>query len=785
MSPGPDPTQPAKASVSSRSAATHELRTALGRAAAGQDWPAFDRLVDQTPQAQRTPLADLLGLADLSRGRFDDAHRWLEAATQAALVSDPTFAALRRLAGNLAAVAETDPDLAHRIAAAPDTRWTLGDVPGVGPMPVLDSGRPEFAREPLFAARAHRQQLDDAVRESRAVTLVGLGDGLLLAELARIPADRWTNQPHQAVYVGEADLSRIKAVLLAYDWSAPHGPLRSPRVRLFFGPDWPRRMFNRLAEVPTLPPPSLSVRMGDPAQAADYQKALDADRADHQALAERIQTHYRQTRTEELAALFGPSPPRPPRVMVCVSRHTTVLQHSARSVAAGFEQLGWQADLFIEPGPIHQLSAPAHRRRIEAFRPDAVFMIDHLRHEMADCFPPNLPVFSWIQDELSHLTTSDAGRSVGPRDFVLTPAGAYYAERFDYPARQCIYAHKATDIAGETPPPHTPDPAVPDVVFVSHGSADPAQLAQHLFDTHGRDPGFQRCANTLLNLYRQGESVATLHGVRTLCGQALGVSPREVPELWTLQLHNRLNNLLYRQQAVAWAAQACAELGLSLGLYGQGWQDRPDFARYAKGPIAYGRPLQELTASARVNLQALPFCCIHQRLLDGVAAGGFFLIRAHPQDDADHALRQALLDAACPWAWSYAELQRVLPDRVYQPIEHARRDLEAAIDRPLAEQTPRVFPAWFRPPTADGTPPRYADVRFDSFEALKQRLERFARDPRARGDVVAAQFSFVKERFAYRHILQRAVAAARVRLNEEQGAPPLARMQSAALGLCA
>ncbi|MEM9295940.1 MAG: hypothetical protein AAGA57_09075, partial [Planctomycetota bacterium] len=712
--------------------------------------------------------------------------------------------ALRRLAGNLAVLAETDPHAAAQIAQAPDGPWGLDHVPGVGLMPLRYDGsdwgrsggasgvasggsckgRPETGRDPVAATRQRLAQLQPAIDAGRAVTLVGLSDGLLLAELAQIPADRWQARPHQAIYAGEADWSRLKALLLAYDWTAPDAPLRSPRVLWFLGPGWPQRLLRRLKAEPELPPPTTSVRAADPQQTREYENATADYQALHESLVEQVNQLYAEPRTAALADLLGPNPPRRPRILLCVSRHTTVLQHSARAAQRAFDELGWNTHLFIEPSNIHQLGAVAHRSRLLEFQPDAVFMIDHLRREMGGCFPHNLPVFSWIQDELSHLTSAEAGRSVGERDFVLTPAGPYYAEQFDYPARQCVYAHKATEI-GQAPPSLEPDPSTPDVVFVSHGAADPAHTAACLTEAHHNDPGFYRFAQALLDHYAQGGAIATLHGVRNLGGQALGVDPHAIPEAWTLQLHNRLNNLLYRQQAVAWAAQACQDLNLSLGLYGQGWDQRQAFAHLAQGPVGYGRPLQRLTASAKINLQILPFCCVHQRLLDGIAAGGFFLVRAHPQDDADHALRHALRHAACPWSWTYDDLRRALPDRLYTPIEQARRALEAAIDRPLAPQTPRVFPTWTRPPAAHGVPPRYADVRFDAFDSLKRAIERYAHDPAERAAIAAEQFSWVRERFSYTRTLERVVAAARARLREGIDTAPLDAFRAASLGLAA
>ena len=121
----------------------------------------------------------------------------------------------------------------------------------------------------------------------------------------------------------------------------------------------------------------------------------------------------------DLAALFGPSPPRRPRVLLLTTRFSSVLQYSTRDAAEGFRQIGWDARVVIEPTPAHRLYRPAIRRALDEFKPDLVFQIDHLRHEHGDLFPPNLPFACWVQDHLPNLTSDAAGAAVGPRDFVL------------------------------------------------------------------------------------------------------------------------------------------------------------------------------------------------------------------------------------------------------------------------------------------------------------------------------------------------------------------------------
>src|SRR5262249_20137523 len=131
------------------------------------------------------------------------------------------------------------------------------------------------------------------------------------------------------------------------------------------------------------------------------------------------------------------------------------------------------------------------------------------------------------------------------------------------------------------------------------------------------------------------ETIATMADLRDALAEAeadhrIRVGTPEQRDTLLLALWHPFNDTLYRQQALRWAANCADSLGLTLGLYGNGWDKNAEFGRFAKGYAAYGAELEELTRRSLINLQIVPFACVHQRLLDGLVSGGFFLIREHP-----------------------------------------------------------------------------------------------------------------------------------------------------------
>ena len=125
-------------------------------------------------------------------------------------------------------------------------------------------------------------------------------------------------------------------------------------------------------------------------------------------------------------------------------------------------------------------------------------------------------------------------------------------------------------------------------------------------------------------------------------------------------LWHPLNDTLYRQQTLRWAVQGADKLGISLGLYGNGWEKNAEFSRHARGYAKYGTELEMLTRRTQINLHIVPFSCVHQRLLDGIACGGFFMIRDHPANHVAADIR--------------GFLEKHLPENI-ATIEAARRVL--------------------------------------------------------------------------------------------------------------
>ncbi len=666
-----------------------------------------------------------------------------------------------------------------RLVPAAGNRLTIADLKVPTTPTLLTPGG-----DPVVAVQQTLQQLERRIMEGAAIGLVGIGDGYVLGTLALIKVRLFMDM-QVCIHLLEPDLSLLHMCLLLHDFSGPNGPIEQPRFQWFVGPDWNEQFIAAMQSDLMLPRPGVIVQQSTDRQLItpvvhEVSGALDRREADARARAE---AYYARVTAGQLASCFAGQADRPPRVLLLTSRFTTVLQYATRDIAKGFEANGWRTLTLIEPTPYHQISRLTTSEALASFKPDLVFQIDHLRHEHEEAFPANLPFACWIQDHLAHLTRGEAGRQVRLRDYVLTFASPLFIDTYSYPARQCI------DMPMMLTSPRTLDGVAkveaPDLVYVSNVSQQPRELiARVLEQTPQRWQALARdAAELLLSRYEAGGSLASHHEVRLVLEDAIKAGRHDTPDDADLRrlvedLWNPLNIASYRQQALGWAASAARRLNLSLGIYGRGWDQHPDFAAHARGVIENGRPLAQLTRSARINLNLEPYVCFtHQRLLDGLVAGGFYLVRRHP----GNTLLQQLLnfieehcDAARTTAQAIATCEPSRRAELRQLLDGA-----ACVTFEENADAVRQVRCWQRAGVLirqEVALPHLADISFHDEASCLALIGRYIRSEKQRGMIAESQRKSIEQRLSFPTgmgmVTQRIASLLREESPPESPAPP-------------
>jgi hypothetical protein len=606
------------------------------------------------------------------------------------------------------------------------------------------------------AATGVMRSLCPAGKVTDAVLVAGEDQGWLWNAICQLPAESPHANGHRPpVYFLTADLERFRVLLHLHDWRTM---LSDRRVRLFVGPDCAAELGHSLVTELMLPWPVASVTI-EPAVWPDgqsLQAVVDAARTQQS----RQLNQLAATDPASAAAIVDRiTAGRPLRVLGITSRFTTFIQHSMRDWLAAFESLGHTTRLLIESADHEIPSNLVTATTCDEFRPDLVVAIDHSRRTLSGV-PAHVPVVMWVQDKLPNIYNPAAGAALGLLDFVIGYGRLELTTNFNYPPSRFMPTMMATN---ETRFTSTRRPYAElarfrcDVSYVSHASTPPDQIIAR---TKAALP--QPEAKALIDdlygkvksVYDAGGGISSGDDIHSIIRVTLAERKLAADEAGLFDLFaHQVNNALFRQQALAWVA----ELGVDLRLYGRGWETHPTLSKHARGEADNAVDLHAIYQASAINLQVTPFGAVHQRLLDGLASGGFFLMRSVTADELD-LLRKRM------WDWCVAR------EISSGPEMFARRDPEwsAAAERyaALGATHPRTDPAGVYAEMEEcaltgfsRTPETLfentAAVTFSTRDQLQAGVKRYLAAPDERAAVAAAMRGRVIQAHTYRGITSR------------------------------
>jgi hypothetical protein len=494
---------------------------------------------------------------------------------------------------------------------------------------------------PVSPAHAHQiaSKLFPELKCSDPTLVAGLDHGWLWQKLYDLETHCPRTPGHRPpLYFLARELERLWAVLHFHDWAKL---LADPRVRLFAGADAVEQATRSLAQNPLVPWPKFSVTVDPTIWPAG--SGIDCMLRDaHESVSPRMNQLTRQLNALDatidplqLASRFSGGTLR---VLGITSRFTTFLQYSMRDWLAAFESLGHETLLLIEQAD-HELVNPLEFASISAdFRPDLILMIDHYRGEFTG-LPQRVPCVMWVQDRLPNIYRAQAGAAQKEMDFVIGYGRQECALSHGYPAERFMPAMVGFNekrFARRELGASEIEQFTCDVSFVSHASTPPEVLVQNeIQKTNSPEAAnfLRDMFDRLRAIYDAGSFVTEAGHVQRIIREAMRENGIETSSFGALSdfVLQRVNNALFRQQAVGWLA----DMDVRLHLYGRGWENHPRFRQSARGVADNERQLSAIYQASAINMQITPFGAVHQRLCDGLAAGGFFLLRHCTGDTCD------------------------------------------------------------------------------------------------------------------------------------------------------
>jgi hypothetical protein len=673
----------------------------------------------------------------------------------------------RRFAANLAALEKRYPKLAKEMALLTPSRMYYmlpadervilgaGDELSITALP-----------QPLPPARALEltQQLYPKGECTQPLLVMGEDQGWLWSRVYRLPCNYAGIAGHRPpLYFVINSLEHLWTILHLQDWPTM---LADPRVRLFAGPGAFDQFQASLIDDPNCPWPKLSVN-ADPslwpagmnidalltrAKQSTIDKIAEVGRQLHVA--------YKDFSPETFVANCRPSSSL--KILGITSRYTTFLQYSMRDWLAAFERMGHHTKLAIEDSDHQVPNNLARCRFIADFKPDLILAIDHYRQEIGS-IPDCIPTVMWIQDYLDSIFSAKAGAAQGPRDFCVGFGKLQLSQRHGYPRQRFLPANIGVNTHRFASAELSAEEIRQfgcDVSYVSHASAPADVLLKHQTDKVGSPQG-TRLLNDMYDRmvahYETGGPALDEPILKQMLNESLGATHCKIDEATRSQIltvfGQSINNAVFRHQALRWLS----DLGVDLRLYGTGWEKHPQLAKHARGVANNQTQLRTIYQASKINLQITASGAVHQRLLDGLAAGGFFLIRYSVGDAIgrpyqrlwEWCLRNAVTSQAEFLAKADAQAQQIM-QTVSQILGYDIGGTDIKIFDILQMHADNEFMT-----CADSIWPEYDDVSFSTRDQLQSRLKTYLGNDEARRRVAESMRCRVIEKAGYEHINSR------------------------------
>jgi glycosyltransferase involved in cell wall biosynthesis len=612
---------------------------------------------------------------------------------------------------------------------------------------------------PAPAATDVIRKLYPAAVCNQGVLICGEDMGWLWNGLYQLPCQVPGLPGHQPpLFFLTKDIERLWVMLHLHDWK---NFLADTRVRLFVGPDAMARFRQSLTTDLHCPWPRLSVQVdqtlwdGRPSLNEILTEAKGKVDKELISRMEQFQPAYTNTTPESIAAMLKSG--RPLKVLGITSRFTTFLQYSMKDWLAGFEQLGHKTKLAIEDHDHEVGTSLTLAAACAEFQPDLVVIIDHYRRELGG-LPEKIPMVMWVQDALANIFRREAGAAQSPLDYAMGFAKLELVHDFGYPANRFMSAVIGCDERRFEPKPLSAQEKSDfgcDVSFVSHASTPADVLLQAEIDRAGSPEAeslLRKIYDQLRAVYETGGAVTEPIQIRRMIDVAMtktktSIPQSEMPKLMEMFMQ-RINNALFRHQSLNWVAA----MGLDLRLYGRGWEKHPTLSRYAKGIADNKNELAQIYRASRVCLHTSPHGAVHQRLIEGLACGGFFLLRRCPGDVMERHYQTI-------WNWCvqngvHSDLQLKacsepeIRDAIIQAAEILQLD-PFAMKHPFIEALRESAQSGFIGSAGTVWANDYDSIAFGSSAELAEKLKRYLSDDQQRQRIADSMRAVVLERFTY------------------------------------
>jgi hypothetical protein len=578
-----------------------------------------------------------------------------------------------------------------------------------------------------------------------------------------------------ALYIVEQNAGMFAMLLHLRNWESI---LADDRVHILVGPEAVSTLDQLWRQIANLHTPTQIFIGSSPHRAAAPQTEHlireTISRRDHR-VRENHATLQKVYKTRNAAfwanrfreALDGSGPPL--RILAPVSAHTSFLKYAMRDTKRAAERMGHTFRVITEKSSHDIVSPQTIQEQIQSFQPDLFFSIDHIRPEFGWILPDGLPLMTWDQDALPGVFTREKAAGMSPLDTVVGLPQINCVAQYNRDPRQFLVAQMPTcPDQFDQPDPTTEEfhRYACDVSYVSHASQTPEAFHEAELQQYA-DPNARKLLNRIHDIVRH----AFRHGA-TLIGAAIQTIVQQAEHDSGVQINDtdarsrvtnwhtwRLCDRYFRHAALEWVADWARRNNRDFRIYGAGWDLHPTLSSFAAGPTENGRPLFCVYRASKINLQLMPAGFLHQRALDGLSAGGFFLTRRVVSDRPDPWLTRLHDTIQRRGFKSAAEL---LAQGDQTLIRHFRTfQARTAHSTNRDDETFYLIQIDMAYKAAEDIFPDFDAITFDDADTFAQRAEHFLADPDRRSRIAGDMRRRVVQSFSYEATIRRFLEFAR------------------------
>lgn len=330
-----------------------------------------------------------------------------------------------------------------------------------------------------------------------------------------------------------------------------------------------------------------------------------------------------------------------PKILFFTSLFTTALQYHAKNMEKAARKIGCQTELLIEKSEIHRMFTETLSIKMNEFRPDIVFLLDHFRHELKE-IDEGVVVVSWIQDPLPNIMNKDIPLKLGDRDFILNhfitwkpffEIGYNRKHLIDgaIPANQNVY--KTYNLSEAEKLEYSAD-----ICILCHTQSVNYYIDNEIWYIENEDVKnrvkevFYSYYNLVYNdfdmiFYDKQEFVEFIDQYFIVM---YNLKPNEkLVDFYAKCMHQELNNIIFRHCLV----DRLIEAGYTnIKLWGNGWKKEEKYAAYAMGPAENGEKLSKIYQCSKIVIGHNLLTTAAARAWESIFSGTLYLCNWIPPE---------------------------------------------------------------------------------------------------------------------------------------------------------